>query len=220
MLVREGASSYDRHAGFHADIRGYIEGVFAIAGEVLACFQALKTERGLVDYADMEQLALRALDEPVVAERLSEEVDLLLVDEFQDTNPMQLALFMKIVQFAHEVVFVGDVKQAIFGFRGSDPELVRATLDALVARGSRLDVLDSSWRSRPSVVYYLNAVFGEAFERDKIVHGLVELTPMRPETHGAPAVVRLDPSKKGASGCKGRRFGGRYLGIQEVRTIG
>ena len=190
MLVREGASSYDRHAGFHADIRGYIEGVFAIAGEVLACFQALKTERGLVDYADMEQLALRALDEPVVAERLSEEVDLLLVDEFQDTNPMQLALFMKIVQFAHEVVFVGDVKQAIFGFRGSDPELVRATLDALVARGSRLDVLDSSWRSRPSVVYYLNTVFGEAFERDKTVHGLVELTPMRPETHDAPAVVR------------------------------
>ena len=190
MLVRERASSYDRHMGFHADIRGYIEGVFAIAGEVLACFQALKTERGLVDYADMEQLVLRALDEPVVAERLSEEVDLLLFDEFQDTNPMQLALFMKIVQFAREVVFVGDVKQAIFGFRGSDPELVRATLDALVARGSRLNVLDSSWRSRPSVVYYLNTVFGEAFERDKMVHGLVELTPMRPETHDAPAVVR------------------------------
>ena len=115
MLVREVASSCDRHAGFHADIRGYIEGVFVIAGEVLACFQALKTERGLVDYVDMEQLALRALDEPVVAERLSEEIDLLLVDEFQDTNPMQLALFMKIVRFAHEVVFVGDVKQAIFG---------------------------------------------------------------------------------------------------------
>ena len=68
MLVREVASSCDRHAGFHADIRGYIEGVFVIAGEVLACFQALKTERGLVDYVDMEQLALRALDEPVVAE--------------------------------------------------------------------------------------------------------------------------------------------------------
>ena len=86
--VRAAASSYDRHLGFHADIRGYIEGVFAIAGEALACFQALKTERGLVDYDDMEQLALRALDDPAVAERLSDEVDLLLVDEFQDTNPM------------------------------------------------------------------------------------------------------------------------------------
>ena len=59
--VRDAASAYDRHLGFHADIRGYIEGVFAIAGEALAYFQALKTERGLVDYDDMEQLALRAL---------------------------------------------------------------------------------------------------------------------------------------------------------------
>ena len=157
--VRAAAACYDRHADFHADIRGYIEGVFAIAGETLERFQSLKTARGLVDYPDMEQLMLRALDEPPVAERLGEEVALLLVDEFQDTNPMQLALFMKFARFASEVVFVGDVKQAIFGFRGSDPELVGSTLDALVARGSRLDVLDRSWRSRPSLVRYLNAVF-------------------------------------------------------------
>ena len=188
--VRDAASAYDRHLGFHADIRGYIEGVFAIAGEALAYFQALKTERGLVDYDDMEQLALRALDDPAVAERLSDEVDLLLVDEFQDTNPMQLALFMKLARLAHEVVFVGDVKQAIFGFRGSDPGLVRGTLAALAARGSRLDVLDSSWRSRPSIVRYLNAVFGEAFERDGMERALVDLSPERPETHDSPAVVR------------------------------
>ena len=196
MPVRAAASSYDRHLGFHADIRRYIEGVFAIAGEALACFQALKTERGLVDYDDMEQLALRALAEPTVVERLRDEVDLLLVDEFQDTNPMQLALFMKFARLAREVVFVGDVKQSIFGFRGSDPELVRATLDVLVARGGRRDVLARSWRSRPPVVRYLNAVFGEAFERDSIERALVELSPVRKETHDSPAVVRWTLPKK------------------------
>ncbi len=188
--VRAAAACYDRHADFHADIRGYINGVFAIAGETLDRFQRLKTARGLVDYPDMEQLMLRALDEPAVAERLSEEVRLLLVDEFQDTNPMQLALFMKFAHFADEVFFVGDVKQAIFGFRGSDPELVGSTLDALVDRGSRLDVLDRSWRSRPSLVRYLNAVFGEAFQRDGMSPDRVELSPQRPEIHGSPAVVR------------------------------
>ena len=188
--VRVAAAAYDRHSGFHADIRRYIEGVFTIAGETLTRFQELKTERGLVDYDDLEQLALRALDEPAVAERLDEETELLLVDEFQDTNPMQLALFMKIARFAGEVIFVGDVKQAIFGFRGSDPELVRATLDALGLRGSTLNVLDSSWRSRPSVVRYLNAVFGDAFERDGVDRAMIELSPERPETHDAPAVVR------------------------------
>ena len=62
--VRVAAACYDRHADFHADIRGYIEGVCAIAGETLERFQSLKTARGLVDYPDMEQLMLRALDKP------------------------------------------------------------------------------------------------------------------------------------------------------------
>ena len=100
MRVQAVASCYDRHAGFHDDIREYIEGLFAIAGEALAHFQKLKTERGLVDYADLEQITLRALDKPAVLERLEEDVDLLLVDEFQDTNPMQLALFVKIARLA------------------------------------------------------------------------------------------------------------------------
>ena len=187
--VQAAASRYDRHAGFHADVRGYVEGVFGIAGEALARFQAIKTERGLIDYNDMEQLALRALDEPAVAERLEDELELLLVDEFQDTNPMQLGLFMKLARFAREVIFVGDVKQAIYGFRGSDPELVRRTLDALAARGCTLDLLQSSWRSRPPLVHYLNAVFAAAFERDGADRALVELAPERAGNHDAPAVM-------------------------------
>ena len=196
LTVRAAASSYDSHSGFHADIRGYIEGVFTIAGETLSRFQRLKTERGLVDYEDMEQLALSALDEPAVAERLHEEVELLLVDEFQDTNPMQLALFMKLARFAREAVFVGDMKQAIFGFRGSDPRLVQYTLDALHNRGSTAEVVNTSWRSRPSVTHYLNTIFAEAFERDSMKRALVELAPMRSETHDAPAVVRWTLPKK------------------------
>ncbi|MCY4515137.1 MAG: UvrD-helicase domain-containing protein [Candidatus Tectomicrobia bacterium] len=188
--VRTAASSYDSHSGFQADIRGYIEGVFTIAGQTLDRFQALKTERGLVDYEDMEQLALSALDQPAVVERLREEIKLLLVDEFQDTNPMQLALFMKLARFAKEAVFVGDMKQAIFGFRGSDPRLVQHTLEALRSRGSSPEVIETSWRSRPSLTRYLNTVFAEAFERDDMERELVELSPKRTETHAAPAVVR------------------------------
>lgn len=190
LAVQSAASSYDSHAGFQADIRRYIENVFAIAAQTLTRFQELKTQRGLVDYEDMEQLALRALDEPAVAQRLGEEIELLLVDEFQDTNPMQLALFMKLSRIAQEAVFVGDVKQAIFGFRGSDPRLVRDTLEALANRGSTTEVVNTSWRSRPSVLRYLNAVFGEAFERDNMERSLVEMSPKRSENNEVPAVVR------------------------------
>ena len=188
--VRAAASCYARHSGFHHDIRSYIEGVFTIAGEAISRFQDLKTERGFVDYDDLEQLTLRALDDPTVVERLDEELELLLVDEFQDTNPMQLALFMKLSQFAREVIFVGDVKQAIFGFRGADPDLVHRSLEALEVRGCQVGMLDSSWRSRPALLRYLNAVFVDAFARDGMERARIELSPERPEVHGAPAVIR------------------------------
>ena len=190
LPVLAAASCYDRHAGFHRDIRSYIEGVFTIAGEAISRFQDLKTERGLVDYDDLEHLALRALDDPLVVERLDEELELLLVDEFQDTNPMQLALFMKLARFAREVIFVGDVKQAIFSFRGADPHLVHRALEALVTRGCQLGVLGSSWRSRPALLRYLNAVYVEAFARDGMEPARVELAPKRPEVHDAPAAIR------------------------------
>ena len=64
------------------------------------------------------------------------------------------------------------------------------TLDALRERGCSFDVLESSWRSRPPLVRYLNTVFAAAFERDNIDRALVELAPQREETHGAPAVMR------------------------------
>lgn len=187
--VQAAASRYDRHEEFHADIRGYIEGIFRIAGDALARFQAIKTERGLIDYNDMEQLALRALDEPSVVERLEDELELLLVDEFQDTNPMQLGLFMKLARFARKVIFVGDVKQAIYGFRGSDPELLNLTIEALVARGCEWDSLQNSWRSRPPVMHYLNAVFTAAFEKDNIDPSQVELEPEREDIQSVPAVI-------------------------------
>ena len=188
--VQAAAHCYDRHAGFHRAIRSYIEGVFTIAGEAISRFQELKTERGLVNYDDLEHLALHALDHPSVVERLDEELELLLVDEFQDTNPMQLALFMKLARFAREVIFVGDVKQAIFSFRGADPDLVHRALEALEARGCQVERLGSSWRSRPALLRYLNAVFVDAFARDGMERARIELEPERPDVHEAPAVIR------------------------------
>jgi len=188
--VRQAALGYETHPEFRADIRNYIERVFSIAAATLGRFQALKTERGLIDFTDMEQLTLRALDNAHVAARLEDELELLLVDEFQDTNPMQLALFVKLARFAKQVIFVGDVKQAIYAFRGCDPELVFATLAGLTQRGARMDILEYSWRSRPPLVSYLNQVFGRAFASDAIDPAQVELTARRDEHTDTAAVIQ------------------------------
>lgn len=195
--VREAASAYEAHPGFQEDIRAYIEGIYDVAARALQRFQAIKTERGLIDFTDMEQLALRALDDPTVRERLDEELELLLVDEFQDTNPMQLAIFMKLAELADKVIFVGDVKQAIYAFRGCDSDLVFDTLLALTARGGEADVLKKSWRSRPALVRYINAVFAHAFDGE-IPSEQVTLEPVRTEETGEPAALRWTLEGKAA----------------------
>jgi ATP-dependent helicase/nuclease subunit A len=191
--VRAAAAVYERHPRFHADIRDYIENAYAIAAQTLERFQAIKTERGLIDFSDMEQLTLRALDDDTVRARLRNELELLLVDEFQDTNPMQLAIFMKLSELADKAVFVGDVKQAIYAFRGCDPDLVFATLGALAKGGSEADILEHSWRSRPALVQYINSVFCQAFANE-IPPEQVTLAPHRAEQTKEPAVLcwRMD----------------------------
>ena len=188
--VRQAAQCYEIHPDFRADIRQYIERVYSIAAATLRRFQLLKTERGQIDFTDMEQLTLRALDNAHVVERLRDELELLLVDEFQDTNPMQLALFVKLARFAKRVVFVGDVKQAIYAFRGCDPELVFAALAGLTQRHAQTDTLEFSWRSRPPLLAYLNQVFIGAFAVDGIDQADVELAARRDEKLETPAVIQ------------------------------
>ena len=194
--VRETAVLYERHPAFQRDLDGFTRGLFDIAAASLTRFDALKREHGLIDFADMERHMLFALDLPPVRERLREEVQLLLVDEFQDTNPMQLALFLKLAALAKRVVFVGDVKQAIYEFRGCDPTLVFQTLDGLTAGNARKDILDQSWRAQPALLNYLNELFAAVFEGE-VRRKEVVLSPKR-DPLGVPAVTSWRLTAKGS----------------------
>ena len=186
VAVQEAAAKYERHPGFHRDLSGFLHGVFNIAADSLARFAQLKRAHGLIDFADLEQETLRALDQSAVRERLRSELDLLLVDEFQDTNPMQLALFLKLARLAKRAVFVGDVKQAIYEFRGCDPELVFEALAGLAAGNASTDILQRSWRTQPNLLAYLNALFAENF-KGELDRASIVLKPQRPPLAG-PAV--------------------------------
>jgi ATP-dependent exoDNAse (exonuclease V) beta subunit len=162
--LRSLVSQYDRHPDFHADLRRWIEQALSIAAGVQQAFQDLKQERGLIDFIDQEHLLLTLLDDPEVREDLKGELDLLLVDEFQDTSPIQLAVFMKLAELAKEVIWVGDIKQAIYGFRSSDPVLMKAVVDAIESKDHEIEVLDQCRRSVPSLVALFNDLFVPAFE--------------------------------------------------------
>jgi ATP-dependent exoDNAse (exonuclease V) beta subunit len=91
------------HGRLHADMRSYLEQMFNLVAKALKSYQEIKQEMGALDFADQEHELLHLLDQENVAAVLNEELDLLMVDEFQDTSPIQLALFLKLARFAKRV---------------------------------------------------------------------------------------------------------------------
>ena len=183
--IQEIAARVPQHPQLHADIRDYLHRQFALCAKVLDVYAEMKSDRAVIDFTDQERLLLQLLDHPFVAATLQEELDLLMVDEFQDTSPIQLALFLRLTQFAKQVVWVGDVKQAIYGFRGSDTELMQAILKELTAMGGTKERLDHSWRSRKPLVHLVNAAFVPAFT-DSLTPEDIELHPQRTEALDDP----------------------------------
>ncbi|MEM6377224.1 MAG: UvrD-helicase domain-containing protein, partial [Bacteroidota bacterium] len=130
--------------------------------DALAEYERYKKERGLIDYTDMEVLVSQLLDQPTIQEVLRSELDLLMVDEFQDTSPIQLEIFLKLSKFAKASVWVGDPKQSIYGFRGAAPELMEAIIKDQGGVKTE-NIQKHSWRSREDLVFMTNALFTKAF---------------------------------------------------------
>ena len=159
------AGQHPAHPDLHADLQAYILGVYRTAAEALGSYARYKATNGLVDFVDQEQEALRLLDRPQVSERLRETLSRVFVDEFQDTSPIQLALFLKVSQIADRSFWVGDPKQAIYGFRDADPALIeRAAQEVVPKSGGRRAALATSYRARPALVHFTNSLFAPAFE--------------------------------------------------------
>lgn len=175
--VQRAAGQVIQHPQLRPDLENAIQRCFDIAARALHAYQAEKLRRHLIDFVDQERLALELLRLPDVRSHLKGEIDLLLVDEFQDTSPLQLAVFTALSEIATRSVWVGDQKQAIYGFRGADPRLMDAAI-ATVLEGREPEVLRHSWRSRPELVRLTSELFAAPFEANGIPRSRVELLPI------------------------------------------
>ena len=171
---------------FQNDLKRYQDLIFDSAEAAIAEYDKYKKNRGRIDYTDMEVLVLGLLDKPTVQETLRRELDLLMVDEFQDTSPIQLALFLRLSELAKQSVWVGDPKQSIYGFRGAEPRLMKAVMNAN-GPVDPANIQKQSWRSREDIVHACNALFTSAFP--DIPEEAVVLEPVRTRAGGkfAPA---------------------------------
>jgi len=222
------AARFTAHPALRADIQDYVHLCFDAASSSLQSFAEEKQRLGVVDFVDQESLLYGILDLPSVKDRLSEELGFLLVDEFQDTSPLQLAIFLKLAALAERTVWVGDVKQAIYGFRGSDAGLMAAITKSIQGIGGTRRVLGSSWRSRPGLVFFANAVFVPAFSGELSAES-VALKAERKEYAPVPVFERWtlpgrqsDQAEAIAAGVRGllsRKFPVRASGEEGVRPV-
>ena len=170
----------------HCLVNDYIDLIFKLAEKRAKQYEEFKKGNHLIDYSDMEKMFYELLQNDEVAADLKATYKYVFVDEFQDCSPIQVKIFDKLSEIVDNSIWVGDKKQAIYGFRGSDTELTTSVMDIVKANetkgldGCSTQILGNSWRSIPNIVNFTNAVFEKVFnkvtdEEKKEVH----LDPVR-----------------------------------------
>ena len=137
-------------AGFAAQIDADDE-VLRSAVEFFKVYEKALQHAGAIDFADMVPLVVAAMDRhPAYAAAMTGAYDHLLVDEYQDVNPGQIALIDRFVQAGVKLWVVGDDDQTLYAFRAADVRFIlefpRKHPRALV------HVLDRNYRSAPQIV--------------------------------------------------------------------
>ena len=147
-----------------------MRGLFALVRDFEEAYAAEKARRGLVDFSDLEHMAVRLLvgedGQPTeLARQWSTRYDEIMVDEYQDTNEVQNAIFSALSKDGTNLFMVGDVKQSIYRFRLADPTIFlgkyRSFKPYSEAREGeeRRVILSRNFRSRPEVLEGCNDLF-------------------------------------------------------------
>ncbi|WP_432557968.1 UvrD-helicase domain-containing protein [Granulicoccus sp. GXG6511] len=145
---------------------------FGFATAVRREIQRRKTVRGLITHDDLltrlrdllrGKVSPDAEPDRTLAEavrtRLRNRFRVVLVDEFQDTDPVQWEILERTFAGHSTMVLIGDPKQAIYGFRGAE---VNAYLAAVGSPGAHLHTLSTNWRTDAGLVEAVGALFGQA----------------------------------------------------------
>jgi ATP-dependent helicase/nuclease subunit A len=214
------------HPMIRERLAALLRGVFGCAADTLAAFDREKRRLGALDFDDMQTLALALLEGTAPAARsyaplVASTLELIVVDEFQDSAPLQFRLFEILREHGVELAYVGDLKQAIYGFRAADSALFGALLSAREqsATPDAILRLGASRRSRPELVSFANDLFAALFARtrmpfDPLTADNVYTRERIEKSEPSLEVVRYGATERGALvGARGRVVAGR------IRTL-
>lgn len=218
------------------DERGYLRGMLARFAAVCPQEAAKKKrEAGIVTFDDFLVQMWRRLDDDLsggFAAAIRRACRAVLIDEFQDTDPLQFAIFERLFISAplseeekaqkRALFFVGDPKQAIYRFRSADLNTyLRAK--RLIGRIGRIDSLRTNFRSTPGLVDAFNAFFGLAkctplgpFQRADLPYEAVRAAPGRTGLYRRVSAGGVEPmTPMEIWGCWGSQM---YANAELART--
>ncbi|MEO1744287.1 MAG: UvrD-helicase domain-containing protein, partial [Cyanobacteria bacterium J06629_9] len=132
---------------------------------VRSYLQQAKYQQRLLDFNDLEVYALKALSDPTVQQYYTQRWQVFLIDEFQDTNPIQGHLLEKLTAKA-TLTIVGDAKQSIYGFRRADVSVFQGWQARIHPPPSQPVALSLSFRTHRALMEQINQVFNPVLGDD------------------------------------------------------
>lgn len=130
-------------------------------------------------FSDLEYLVLRGVGQESIVDRIAESYQYFIIDEFQDTSEIQFDIISKLVKNDFDKIFcVGDMKQAIYGFRGGELGVFKSCSE-LVSKNLSMK---NNYRSSKNVIDFNNELFKNIFPKSYKFHGLEkESVPVDPQ---------------------------------------
>lgn len=170
-------------------IESYLDAIFRLAIQWKKEYEEFKRKRCLLDFGDLLQKFYELLNKEEVVADIQSRYKVAFVDEFQDCSPLQVKSFERLSELMEQSVWVGDIKQAIYGFRGTNTELIKSIIDKVEQEnyGNKLDGLKNCWRSNETIVNLANNIFCEKVFCGQLKDELIRL--------GMPNRTENDPPK-------------------------
>ena len=218
MIKRMGTADAERYVRVSADLKALVDQLgtarvewlsiqlnlaVQIVGDcLLKIFQSFKSDSNILDFSDLEwnvrSLLLDDDQADFVLHRLDSRYTHLLVDEFQDTNPIQWTILKSWIDASNQagttikLFFVGDPKQSIYRFRRAEPRLFGVAEKLVISGlGGRKVIQNQSHRNAPGVTELVNACFEtriNSFVRQQSIH-----TGLSSELAAFPLVDAVEP---------------------------
>jgi ATP-dependent helicase/nuclease subunit A len=128
-------------------------------------YMSLKKDRALLDFNDLEYYALEVLKNENIKQQVKNRYEHIFIDEYQDTNSVQEEIIKKISR-DNNAFMVGDAKQSIYMFRGSDPSIFTCKYDNFKTDevSQKVD-LNKNFRSEKSILDFANFVFNNIMKK-------------------------------------------------------